>query len=145
MDFSQNNFYSESHEHVGASTITWAIPVGSKIVHIHFTQSGTASDSTFSCGNGVIARNYGKDQDVETAVTSTTTCQSVKVGNDSSTITAVYSTGPAIATTSIQQLPTATSSNISIDKTVDLYFYGIVLFFILVFFWRNMFTVNKYD
>lgn len=124
---------SETHELIGSGSYDLNIPIGSKIIHVDILQSGTASNSWLECGGMLLAKNYARDSESELAFTSTTTCTIWKTGTDDSTFSIVYVP------------PNATSSWITYDKQADIYIAGIFLFCFLLWFFRGIFHVNRYE
>ena len=50
------------------------------------------------------------------------------------------------STGSITSTTTASSSQyLSADKTADVFFFGIILFFIMVYYWKDRFKVDRYE
>lgn len=144
MDFSQSNYSSYSKHMIGATNYVTTIPTGSKIVHIDFLQSGTASNTWVECGGMEVARNFARDAEVYLAFTSTTTCSVKKTGNDQSFVTIVYYDA-SVSSSTAQILSNIADSAIGISYILILSFFTALFFAMISSFWGKIFYVPRED
>jgi len=129
------NAVSESVELLGPGSTSLSIPVGAKIFHIEILQSGTASESDVNCDGAIIARNYERDVEYSLAYTVVTSCEVSKTGNDDAFFAISYYPRSEVATPTI----------LTIEKEVDVLFYGLILLAIFMWFFRGIFDIKRHD